>query len=95
MEKNCLDEEGKDDGRIKENTTLADVFLPIVYALPENDLSTQNLREFLADEKNNDFVINLLTEAFSEYAKGRSMDISERFCGRMKELLSGNDEIKL
>lgn len=95
MEKNCLDEEGKDDGRIKENTTLADVFLPIVYALPENDLSTQNLREFLADEKNNDFVINLLTEAFSEYSKGRSIDISERFCARMKEILSGSDEIKL
>ena len=75
MEKDCQDIESKEDGRIKENTVLADIFLPIVYALPENDLSTQNLREFLADENNNEFVINLLQEAFNEYAKGRTMDI--------------------
>ena len=96
MEKDCQDIESKEDGRIKENTVLADIFLPIVYALPENDLSTQNLREFLADENNNEFVINLLQEAFNEYAKGRTMDISERFCLKMKENLSKDDvEIKL
>lgn len=96
MEKDCQDIERKEDGRIKENTILADIFLPIVYALPENDLSTQNLREFLADEKNNEFVIDLLQEAFNEYAKGSTMDISERFCLKMRENLSKKDvEIKL
>ncbi len=96
MEKDCQDIESKEDGRVKENTVLADIFLPIVYALPENDLSTQNLREFLADENNNEFVINLLQEAFSEYAKGQTLDISERFCIKMKENLSKDDvEIKL
>lgn len=96
MEKDCQDIESKDDGRTKENTVLADIFLPIVYALPENDLSAQNLREFLADENNNEFVISLLQEAFNEYTRGRSLDISERFCARMKENLSKDDEeIKL
>lgn len=96
MEKDCQDIENKEDGRVKENTVLADIFLPIVYALPENDLSTQNLREFLADENNNEFVINLLQEAFNEYAKGITMDISERFCIKMKEnLLKDDMEIKL
>lgn len=96
MEKDCQDVENKDDGRAKDNMVLADIFLPIVYALPENDLSTQNLRDFLADEKNNDFVISLFQEAFNEYTQGRSLDISERFCARMKENLSkGDEEIKL
>lgn len=96
MEKDCQDIESKEEGRMKENTVLADIFLPIVYALPENDLSTQNLREFLADENNNEFVINLLKEAFNEYAKGLTLDISERFCVKMKENLSKDDvEIKL
>ena len=96
MEKASQEVEGKDDGRAKENTVLADIFLPIVNALPENDLSPQNLREFLADENNNEFVINMLQEAFNEYARGRSLDISEQFCVKIKESLSREDlEIKL
>ena len=96
MENDCKDIENKDDGRTKDNTVLADIFLPIVYALPVNDLSSQNLREFLADENNNDFVIDLLQEAFNEYAKGRTLDISDRFCAKMKEILSAEDkEIQL
>ena len=96
MEKDCQDIENKDEGRSKENTILADIFLPVVYALPENDLSSQNLREFLADENNNEFVISLFQEAFDEYARGRTMDISDRFCAKMKAILSAEDkEIRL
>ncbi len=96
MEKDCQDIENKEDGRVKEDTVLAEIFLTIVNALPGNDLSTQNLREFLADENNNEFVISLLQEAYSEYEKGQTMDISERFCVKMKENLSKDDvEIKL
>lgn len=96
MEKACQDAEAKDDSRAKGNIVLADIFLPIVNALPENDLSSQNLREFLADENNNDFVIELFQEAYNEYAKGRTIDISDRFCEKMKEnLLKDSVEIKL
>lgn len=96
MEKDCQDTESKEEFRAKDNTVLADIFLPIVNALPENNLSSQNLREFLADENNNDFVIRLFQEAYDEYAKGRTMDISDRFCEKMKEnLLKDSVEIKL
>lgn len=96
MEKDCQDIENKEEGRTKENTVLADIFLPIVSALPENNLSTQNLREFLADKNNNDFVIDLFKKAFEEYSKGHTFDISEQFCLKMKENLSKEDEeIKL
>lgn len=93
MEKDCQEAETKDESRTKENTVLADIFLPIVYALPDNELSTQNLREFLADENNNEFVIGLFKEAFEVYSQGRTIDISERFCGKMKENLMKEDEV--
>lgn len=93
MEKDCQEADSKDETRTKENTVLADIFLPIVYSLPDNELSTQNLREFLADENNNEFVIGLFKEAFDEYSQGRIIDISERFCWKMKESLMKDDEI--
>lgn len=96
MEKNSQDAEGNDTSRSKENTTLADIFLPIVYALPDYDISPQNLRDFLADDKNNDFVLELFQEAFDAYAKGEEIDISERLCLRLKEnLIKGETDIKL
>lgn len=96
MEKDCQDTESREDVRPRDSTILADIFLPIVYALPDNGLSSQNLREFLADESNNEFVINLFQEAFQVYAKGEKLDISERFCEKMREnLTKGVEDIKL
>lgn len=96
MEKDCHDAEIKDEGRIKENTVLADIFLPIINALPDYDLSPQNLREFLANQENNDFIISLFQEAFEANLKGGTLDISERFCQHIKIGLNNDDEaIKL
>lgn len=96
MEKNCQEVDVKDEARVKENTILADIFLPIVYALPDYDLSAQNLRDFLADESNNEFVIGLFTEAFDANVKGGYVDISGRFCQHVKdELIKYDKEIRL
>lgn len=96
MEKDCQDSETSNARYSKEKTVLADIFLPIVDALKDNQLSTQNLREFLADENNNIFVINLVKEAYEKYSNGETLDISDRFCKKMKENLSkNNEEIKL
>ena len=96
MEKDCQDSDTGNARYSKEKTVLADIFLPIVDALEENQLSTQNLREFLADENNNDFIINLIKEAYKKYSNGETLDISDRFCKKMKENLSKNsEEIKL
>lgn len=96
MEKNCQEAETKDEVKAKENTMLAEIFLTIVYALPDYDLSAQNLRDFLANEDNNDFIIDLFKEAFEANKIGVTCDISERFCTKMKEeLLKKDEEIKL
>lgn len=96
MEKDSQDAEGGDVSRSKESTTLADIFMPIIYALPDYDISPQNLRDFLADETNNNFVLGLIREAFDSYAKGETKDISERFCQKIKEdLIKEETDIKL
>lgn len=97
MEKDCLDADRDDYLRPnRQSTTLEDVFTSIVFDLPKNNLSTQNLREFLADETNNDFVIELMKSVFDHYSKGQIKSISERFCERMKEKMSKNsEELKL
>lgn len=96
MEKNCQEAETKDEAKTKENTVLAEIFLTIVYALPDYDLSAQNLRDFLANKDNNDFIIDLFKEAFEASKKGEPFDISERFCTKIKEeLLRKDEEIKL
>lgn len=96
MEKNCQEAETKDEAKTKENTVLAEIFLTIIYALPDYDLSAQNLRDFLANKDNNDFIIDLFNEAFEASKKGAPFDISERFCAKIKEeLLKKDEEIKL
>lgn len=96
MEKACQDTDQVDDNKGKENTTLGDIFMQIVYALPDYDLSSQNLRDILSDKENNNFIIELFKRAFKARAQGIEIDISEQFCQYIKDKLSkDDDEIKL
>lgn len=91
MEKACQDTDIIDDDKRKENTILGDIFLQIVYSLPDYDLSSQNLRDFLANKENNEFIINLFNQAFEARYQGKELDISESFCLYIKNELSKND----
>ena len=67
-----------------------------MYALPDYDLSSQNLRDILSDKENNNFIIELFKRAFKARAQGIEIDISEQFCQYIKDKLSkDDDEIKL
>lgn len=64
--------------------------------MPDYDVTPQNLRDFLAEKDNNDFIIDQFQKAFADYKNAKHLVISENICGRIKEELIKNDsEIRL
>lgn len=79
-----------------EKTVFEDVFLSIVLALPKYSCSKQNLRDFLVDEENNDFILSVFKDAFKIKEQGGAVNIAECFCEQIKAYVNvKTEDIKL
>ena len=79
-----------------DKTMFEETFISIVMSLPKYNCTKQNLRDFLVDEKNNDFIITTFKEAFQKKGSGKSIDIADRFCKEIKDYVNVmTDDIKL
>lgn len=97
MEKAQIDGGVENETSSRGNKTVfEDVFLSIVLALPKYSCSKQNLREFLEDEVNNEFILSSFTDAFKIREQGGAVNIAERFCEQIKAYLNvKTEDIKL
>ena len=86
----------KETSSRSDKTMFEETFISIVMSLPKYNCTKQNLRDFLVDEKNNDFIIATFKEAFLGKGSGKSIDISDRFCKKIKDYVNVvTDDIKL
>lgn len=86
----------KETSSRSDKTMFEETFISIVLSLPKYNCTKQNLRDFLVDEKNNDFIITIFKEAFKEKGAGKSIDIADRFCKEIKDYVNiVTDDIKL
>lgn len=79
-----------------DKTALENIFVSIISELSKNNCSTQNLKDYLNDAINNDYIIPLFTQAFDDYSKGKQVNIGKNLCDMVKAYVSKDDkEIKL
>ena len=89
-------EGGEDVVEREDKTALENIFLSIITELPKHNCSSQNLKDYLNDEANNEVVIPLFTQAFEDYKKGKKVNIGKTVCENVKEYVSKDDrEIRL
>ena len=86
----------KETSSRSDKTMFEETFISIVMSLPKYNCTKQNLRDFLVDEKNNDFIITAFKEAFKEKESGKNINIADRFCKEIKAYVNVvTDDIKL
>ena len=76
----------------EDKTALENIFQSIIIELPKQNCSTQNLKDYLNDDRNNDDVIPLFMQAFVEYQKDKTLNIARKICEMVKEYVSKNEQ---
>lgn len=87
---------GEDISSKDDKTALENIFISITTELPKHNCSTQNLKDFLNDELNNNSIIPLFYKAFDDYKNGNQINIAKQVCELVKSYVSKDEkEIRL
>lgn len=91
MEKARWDKESQETSKTERRTALEDIFLDVIHMLPKRQLTTQNLRDLLANQDMNDQVTSLFQQAFDARRDNKIFNLAEPMCELMKEIVVKND----
>lgn len=85
-------EGGVDSSPRGDKTAFENIFLSIVSELPKQNISTQNLRDYLNDDANNSDITPLFRNAFEDYNKGKRVNIAKKVCEMVKAYVGKDDK---
>lgn len=92
MEKSQWDKETPDDENSNRKTALEDIFLDVLNKLPQYQLTSQNLRDLLANKDLSDQIQDLFQQAFDAKKDNKEFDIAAPLCEMMKQQVAKSDE---
>ena len=92
MEKSQWDKEAVDDENTNRKTALEDIFFDVLNKLPKYQLTSQNLRDLLANKDLSDQIQDLFQQAFDAKKTNNDFDLANPLCEMMKQQIVESDE---